>query len=436
MIPSRRLVALAAVLVLPLMTSGIFPWAADVALLLNLLLLLTAVIDLCVSPSPGEISIEREVSEILSVGVANPAMIVLRNRSHFPLLVTLHDDPGEDCVVERLPQTVSLAPSATVSVKYVLRPLNRGESSLVAVHLRFATRLGLWVRQEIRPMPTAIRIYPDIRAVHRFELMARKNRLSEIGVRVVRMPGQGREFERLREFRSGDELRQIDWKATSRLQSLVSREFSLERNQNLVVMVDSGRFMRNECNGVSFFDHALNAAIMLSYIALGQGDNVSLLVFSNRIERYIRPVRGRAGIQQILRSTCDLKSSSHAADYTHALEYLTTVQRKRALVVLITFVADELQLRTIGATLRLRSVPYLSMCVLLQDAGLRKMADQIPETDLDAFHTASAAQILTGQSHEIASLREAGILITDTTPILLAERLINDYLNIKMKNLM
>ena len=306
---------------------------------------------------------------------------------------------------------------------------------MVGVHLRYPTRLGLWMRHQIRPLETPLRIYPDIRAVSRYELLARQNRLSEIGVRTRRMPGQGREFERLREFRYGDEVRQIDWKATARQQTLISREFNVERNQNLVIMVDCGRFMRSETDGVSYLDRALNSAIMLSYIALGQGDNVSMLAFSSRIERFIRPVRGKPGVQDLLRSTYDLHASEHASDYSLALEYLTAVQRNRALVILITFVTDEMQLRVIGESLRLRSLPWLSMCVLLQDVGLRQMAHQVPETDLDAFHTAAAAQILSGQSHEVSALRDAGVMIMETPPQLLTEKLINEYLNIKMRNL-
>ena len=436
MIPTRRLVLLAAMLAIPLMFSSIDRNVADLALLVNLLLVAAACVDLLISPGPDQIDVRREVSEVLSVGASNPASLVVRNRSHAKLRLSLHDDPGELCSVERLPQTMDLAPGKETTVHYVVTPHRRGASGMVAVHLRFPTRLGLWSRQQRRPLVTPIRIYPDIRAVYRYELMSRQNRLSEIGVRMVRMPGQGREFERLREFRYGDEIRQIDWKATARQRALVSREFNVERNQNIVIMVDCGRFMRNETDGISYLDRALNSAIMLSYIALGQGDNVSLLAFSNRIERFIRPVRGKPGIQSILRSTYDIQASSHASDYSMALEYLTTVQRKRALVVLITFVRDELQLRVIGESLKLRSLPYLPLCVLLQDVGLRAMANRVPETDLDAFHTAAAAQILTGQSHEAAALREAGIMLIDTPPDLLTERLINEYLSIKARNLM
>lgn len=436
MIPSRRLVLLVAFLSVPLLLSGLTRTTADVALLANLLLLGVALLDLLISSVPEDLQIERRISDVLSLGADNPAVLQVRNTSPYPLQVELHDDPGPLCTVDRLPQTLQLAAGKAGEVSYAVRPCRRGASVMPCVYLRFPTRLGLWTRQQQRPLATAIRVYPDIRAVYRFELLARQNRLSEIGVRMVRMPGQGREFERLREYRYGDEIRQVDWKATSRQRQLISREFNTERNQNIVIMVDCGRFMKNESDGISYLDLALNSAIMLSYIALGQGDNVSLLAFSSKIERFVRPVRGKPGIQQILRSTYDLEASAGVSDYSLAIEHLTLVQRKRALVVLITFVTDELQLKVIADSLRLRSLPYLPLVVLLQDDGLQSLASRIPETDLEACHTAAAAQILSGQTHQAAILRESGVMLIETSPKLLTERVINEYLSIKARNLM
>ena len=453
MIPSRRLIMLAILLTTPLLLGGVEDIApdaipvlgsinvsgrtlADLALLLNVVLVVVAGVDIMISGSPDEVEIQREISEVLSVGTPNPSKLVLRSKCRLPLTVTVHEDPGELCEADRLPQTITLAPWKEGSVNYSVTPLKRGAANLEAVHLRFPTLLKLWTRHQVRELKTPVRIYPDIRAVYRYELMASRNRLAEIGVRMMRMPGQGREFERLREYRYGDDIRRIDWKATARQRELVTREFNVERNQNIVLMIDCGRFMRNETDGISYLDRALNSAIMLSYIALGQGDNVSLLAFSNKIERFIRPVRGKPGIQNILRSTYDIQASSKAADYNLALEYLSSMQRKRALVILITFVTDEVQLNIIGESLQLKSLPYLPMCVLLQDVGLREMADRVPETDLTAFHTAAAAQILTGQAQQVARMRENGVLMVDTPPDLLTERLINEYLMIKMRNLM
>lgn len=436
MIPSRRLVLLVAFLSVPLLLSGLNRTTADVASLANLLLLGVALLDLLISAAPDDVEIERRISDVLSLGADNPAVLQVRNLSAYPLEIELHDDPGPLCTVDRLPQTLELSAGKSGEVAYVVRPNRRGAAVMPAVYLRFPTRLGLWMRQQQRPLATPIRIYPDIRAVYRYELLARQNRLSEIGVRMVRMPGQGREFERLREYRYGDEIRQVDWKATSRQRQLVSREFNTERNQNIVIMVDCGRFMKNESEGISYLDLALNSAIMLSYIALGQGDNVSLLAFSSKIERFVRPVRGKPGIQQILRSTYDIQASAGVSDYSLALEHLTMVQRKRALVVLITFVTDELQLKVIADSLRLRSLPYLPLVVLLQDDGLQALASRIPGTDLEACHTAAAAQILSGQTHQAAILRESGVMLIETSPRLLTERMINEYLSIKARNLM
>lgn len=436
MIPSWRLLLITAILALPMLFAGLNRGAADIALLANLLLLAVAVLDLFISPTPADLQIHREIAEVLSVAAANPAKLVIKNCSSYEIHIKVHDDPGPLCDTERLPQSLTIRPSQQAEVSYIVRPRRRGASDMPEVHISFPTRLGLWQRRQARPLKTPIRIYPDIRAVYKCELMARRNRLAEIGVRLVRMPGQGREFERLREYRYGDEIRQIDWKATSRQRQLITREFQVERNQNIVILLDCGRFMRNEFDGVSLLDHALNSAIMLSYIALGQGDNVSLLAFSERVERFIKPVRGRPGIQQILRSTYDIKASDSVSDYNLALEYLVTAQRKRALVVLITFVTDELQLKVIGESLRLKSLPWLPLCVLLQDTALRTLADRIPDTDLDVCHTAAAAQILSGQTREAALLRESGVMLIDTPPELLSERLINEYLSIKARNLM
>jgi len=436
MIPSRLLIWLTVLLVVPLMLGGMNRTVGDTALLLNLFLLTLAAVDLWISPSPRQLQIERCVSEVLSVGATNPASLILTNQSGLMMTVSVHDDAGEMIEVDDLPRTVPVLARQGETVRYQLRPLRRGASELVAVSIRFSTVLRLWLRHETRPLSLSVRIYPDIRAVYRYELMASRNRLAEIGVRVLRMPGQGREFERLREYRYGDEIRHIDWKATARQRELITREFNVERNQNVVLMVDCGRLMRNESGGISYLDQALNSAIMLSYIALGQGDNVSLVAFSNRIERFIRPVRGKPGIQTILRSTYDIQPSDNAADYNLALEYLTTVQRKRALVILITFVNDEIQLQRISESLRVRSLPWLPMCVLLQDVDLQSMAERVPVSLLEAYHTSAAASILHGQAQHVSALRERGVMMIGTPPDLLTERLINEYLTIKARNQM
>src|SRR5262249_1478096 len=151
--------------------------------------------------------------------------------------------------------------------------------------------------------------------VHGIELLARRNRAAESGLKLSRLRGRGSEFDRLREYRREDEFRHIDWKATARQQTLVSREYVVERNQNILIVIDAGRSMCNELEGITHLDRALNAAIVLSYVALRQGDNVGILAFSNQVERWVRPVRGTGGIQTIIRHTYDLAPRYEASDY-------------------------------------------------------------------------------------------------------------------------
>src|SRR5262249_48641562 len=157
--------------------------------------------------------------------------------------------------------------------------------------------------------------------------------------------GRGNEFDRLREYRREDEYRHIDWKATARQRQLISREYVVERNQNILLLLDCGRSMHNQLDGISHLDRALNAAIVLSYVALRQGDNVGFMACSNRVERWVRPMRGSGAIQSLIRHVYDLEPRYAATDYGLMVEELLRRHRKRSLVVLLTHALDELHLQ-------------------------------------------------------------------------------------------
>jgi uncharacterized protein (DUF58 family) len=285
-------------------------------------------------------------------------------------------------------------------------------------------------------LKTEVKIFPDIRAVRRFDLLARKNRLSEMGLKIWRLRGREGEFERLREYRREDELRHVDWKATAKYQKLISREYTVERNQNIVFLLDCGRSMSNETDGISHLDRGLNAAIILSYIALGQGDNVSLLAFSNRMERAAGPVRGKGAIRTLIRQSFDLEPTMEASDYGLACEDLMRRQKKRALVVLITHAIDQQHLSSIGLYLRTLVSPHLFLVVFLKDVALAELAGRVPGDDVDAFHVAAAAEMMASQARRIAELRDAGILVLETLPGELSSELINQYLDLKARHLL
>ena len=296
--------------------------------------------------------------------------------------------------------------------------------------------MRFWELTDERELPQAVKIYPDVQAVHAVELLARHNRVAEVGVRLSQLRGRGTEFDRLREYRREDEYRSIDWKATARTRQFVSREYVVERNQNVLFLLDCGRSMQSEFAGITHFDRALNAAILLSYVALRQGDTVTLLASSRRVERYVPPLRGAIAMKSLVRQTFDLEPSHHATDYQLMAEQLRLRHRKRSLVVLLTHAIDEVHLESIGQTLRTLKSPHLVLGAFLKNVPLYERMSAVPRTDLEAFQVAAAADLIGAQSRQIAEFEQHGLLVIDALPDQLSSQLISRYLDIKARHLL
>lgn len=436
MTPRGRLIGLFALAAVPFALSYWYPEGVRMGTLANLFLLTLAVLDRVLTPGPRRIGIERHVSDVLSVGSRNPVTLRVENRSGATLRLEILDAPPEPSRTVGLPLRLKIGPRRAREVTYHVHPGRRGRSRFAAVYLRYPSRLGLWTLQQSRPLETQVKIYPDIQAVHRFELLARRNRLSEEGLKVWRLRGRGGEFDRLREYRREDEPRHVDWKATAKYQKLVSREYTVERNQNVLFLLDCGRSMVNEAEGVSHLDRGLNSAVTLSYIALSQGDNVSFMAFSHRIERAVGPVRGKLAVQRIIRAAYDLEARYEASDYSLALEEVLRRQRKRALVVLVTHALDEQHLLALSEYVRPLIGRHVLLVALLEDVGLTALAAREPASDLEAFRTAAAAEILAAQDRIVRRLRDWGVLVVETTPGELSAVVINQYLDVKARHLL
>jgi uncharacterized protein (DUF58 family) len=435
-IPTTRLLAVYVTGGALFLLGTISPPFAIAGFALNGVATLVALVDFLRTVRPERIEILREVSEVLSVGTANLVTLRLLNRSNYPLEVEVTDEPPEPGRTEGLPFVANLLPQREVEASYHFHPGRRGPNRFSFVHFRYESPLGLWSRTVRRPLASEVRIYPDIRTVRRFDLLARRNRLAEMGLKLWRLRGREGEFERLREYRREDEIRHIDWNATAKHRKLISREFTTERNQNVVILLDCGRSMLNETDGISHLDRGLNASIILSYIALGQGDNVALVAFSNRIERYAGPVRGKRAVQALIQKTYDLEPRLEASDYALACEDLLRRQRKRALVLLITYALDEQHLESIGRYLGSLVSSHLFLCVLLKDLPLIALAERVPATELEAYQVASAAEMLLAQERRLSALRASGIHATEVVPNELAAEIINQYLDVKARHLL
>lgn len=403
---------------------------------LNVGLLLLGLLDMLVSPRLSNVRVERSLSEVMSVGARNRITIFLTNTNRRELTVDFHDETPSPCATDGLPFSVTLVPLKQRYRVYHVTPQHRGQNHLGHIFLRARSLFGFWQMSDTRELYFPVRIYPDIQAVHGIELLARKNRLAEAGLKLSRLRGRGSEFDRLREYRREDELRHVDWKATARHNKLISREFVVERNQNILLVVDCGRSMCNVVDGVSHLDRALNAAIILSYVALRQGDNVGLLAVSNRVERWVRPVRGTGGVQSVIRQVYDLDPQYEATDYGLMVEELRRRYRKRSLVMLLTHAIDELHLAAISHHMRHMKSPHLVLGAFLRNVPLYNRMSTLPKNDLEAFQVASAAVILESQTRQIAEMSRNGLMALDVLPEDLSPQLVSMYLDIKARHLL
>lgn len=369
---------------------------------------------------PGSMSLGRWSEVRLDVAHDYVAELTLRVFDHVP--------PGMEA--ENLPQTIRLEPGRTAQLGYRLRPVCRGLLKLDRCEVHIPSPLRLWEARRYLPLQDSSRVYPDFARVYGGQLLAVDNWLSQIGVHQRQRRGLGLEFNQLREFREGDSLRQIDWKATARQRTPIAREYQDERDQQIIFLLDCGRRMRSQDGDLSHFDHALNACLLLSYIALRQGDAVGLSTFASEQHRYLSPIKGPSQLNVLLNAVYDLQSTRQPADYADAVQQLLARQKKRALVVIVTNLRDEDDETLLRTLMQLRRHHRILVTSLREEA--LDQVRQVPVQTYDQALTYCGAVDLLGARNRLHErLAIQGIPVLDARPGELGAALVTHYLNWK-----
>ena len=427
MSPSPRLVGLAAAaLVLGLAAAFLPPllpaWWGALALLA-----LVAAVD--ASLALGPFDAVRTVPKTLAIGTRHSVRLELANRGDRAAQLLVFDHVPAGMNATGLPRALRLGAGARAAFEYEIAPSLRGELQICALELVARSSLGLWRRRIRAGAEQHVRVYPNFRAVSRYALLAAANRAGELGIRRRPRRGEGLEFHQLREYRQGDSLRQIDWKATARLRRAVSREYEEERDQQIVFLLDCGRKMHARDEALSHFDHALDAVLLLAHVALRQGDAVGLLAFSGA-ERWLAPRKGAKQLDRVLNSVYDLQSGTRASDYIAAAQQLASRLAKRALVVVVSNLRDEDHEELLLAA-RLLGRRHLVLVASMKERAL-SAALETRVRDLDSALTIAAThQYLRARRRAHERLRKSGVLALDAEPHELAVALVNGYLDVK-----
>lgn len=437
LLPTPRLLLLTLLAAVPLGAATIEPAAFQLAVLYLLVLLAVAATDLWRSPSSGAFAVERRCDERLSLGEDNPVDLVVRWvgpwRGATSSRLWVRDEAPPEIPVDRVVLAGTIPPGGEWVGRYHLKPLRRGEYAFGAVVVRVETSLGLLIRQQSHPLAAPARVYPSLRAVHRYDLLSRRGRLQEAGLRSARLRGSGTEFERLRDYLPDDDYRRIAWKATARRYRPVTVEYETERSQSLILALDAGRLMSTPVGSLEKLDYAVNAALMLAYVAIQRGDRVGLVAFADRVGMYVPPGRGRRQFHVILESLHKVRSQPVESDPGRAFAYLASRQARRALLVLFADVSEAAAAEGLVAHLRLLARRHLPLYVTIGDPDLARLAAGPPTDSRQAYEKVVAQRLLDERRATLERFEAAGALALDVPAEQLTAAVINRYVEIKAR---
>ena len=278
-----------------------------------------------------------------------------------------------------MPARITLQPGKLTVVEYSAGPTRRGEVEFAPADIAIRSRLRLWELLERIGERETRRVYPDFAQVARYAWLAGDKRLAEIGIKTYRQRGEGTDFKQLAEYRIGDAIRHIDWKATLRSEKLIVRQFQNERDQCVMLLIDCGRRMRADDRqqgvGTTHFDQVLNAVMLLTYVALKQGDAVGAMTFGTPPgeQRWFTPRKGAATLNALMGELYSVQPTPTHSDYLTAAQDLLRRQRKRSLIILITNFRDE-DASELGQALRLLRSRHLVLTASLRERVVRELA--------------------------------------------------------------
>jgi len=429
-IPRRSLIVLAVLLSLGGAVGAFFPPIAGAWPYAAIILLLIVATDALLGSLVNAPEIERHLPGSLSLSTWVDIRLTIRNQaSRRHLKFELFDHHPQSFTVRGLPLRASVEPGEFVDVSYRARATQRGPKKFPGCGLRIASPLGLWWRRRFVDEQSLARVYPNYSTISKLLTYEVDNRLQVAGVRLSRRRGEGIEFHQLRDYREGDSLRSVDWKATARMGRLIAREYQDERDQQIVFVLDAGRRMLCKDAEHSHFDHTLNAMLLLSYVALRQGDAAGVMTVG-RSRTWLPPRKGADAINGMLNHVYDVQPQPVEVDYIAAATDLSIKQKRRSLIVLLTNVREEdsEDLRIATDLLKRR---HLVILASLRERVLDDTLTSAIHNFDDALLFGATNQYLDARRESHKLLRASGVYVEDCLSDELPSAITNRYLAIK-----
>lgn len=398
------------------------------------LLLLAWFVDLVQLAKPNQVKIRRTWRAAAALSVNSEVELRLRNESSRAVHAIVLDNVPHQLRSEPPEVELSAAPRQEAASVYAIRPSERGDAKLGDAYIRYQGPLRIAERWAKVPLEQKVRIYPNLEEAKRHSIYLLRSRQIELEKRHTRIRGAGREFESLREYRDGDELRDICWTAAARRGKLVTRLYQVERSQTVWIVIDSGRLMRARIGDVTKLDYAVNAALSLAQVALYSGDRVGLLAYGRSVRQRAPAARGSAHLRQLIEQLTMVQGESSEADHLQTASRLLSDQKRRSLVVWLTDLAETAMTPEVIEAASRMMPRHLVLFVVIGQPDLGELAAQKPEDEQQMYLIAAAQEMVHRRELLLARLREQGALALEVSSGTLSHVLVNSYLEIKERS--
>jgi uncharacterized protein (DUF58 family) len=412
--------------------------ARAIALLLawDAIVLVAWLVDLRRLPSPAKLVLRREWGSTLTLAQPQRVTLTIRNGGNAPIHVELTDFVSQDLRAVPPTSTLAVPPGAEGKAVYDVVPRVRGDISLGRLALSYRTPIGLAERWAVADLPQQVRVYPDIAEAQRQSLGLIRARQVVLEKRRGHKFGSGRDFESLREFQPGDELRDICWSATARRGRLVTRTYRPERSQTIWIVVDAGRLMRTRDGDHTSLDRAVNAAFALAQVGSTAGDRVGLFAYGRSAQQRVAPRSGAAHLRVMLEALAQIRPESAEADHARAAASIRGLQSRRALIVWLTDVAENAAVPEVIESAAQLVPRHVLLFAVMRPRDLTALARHVPENERDLYRLMAAQEMMERRALLLGQLRMRGAMAVEVPSAELTSTIVDRYLGIRERNLL
>ena len=392
--------------------------------------------DLSRLPKPAEIEVRRIWSEPL--GLAKPMRVglELHNASSTAISAKVNDEAPETFCSELPSLEISARGNGSGSGSYSIEPRSRGDARFGDVWLRYASRFLFAERWARASMGQTVRVYPNIEEAQRLRIYLIRSRQIELEKRLKRQRGYGREFESLREYRAGDEWRDICWSATARRGKLITKVHQIERSQTVWIVLDAGRLLRARVDRLTKLDYTVDAALSLAQVAFYSGDRVALLAYGRKPQQRVAPGRGMSHLRAMVESLALVHTEPFEADHLLAAELLLSLQSRRSLIVWLTDLAETAATPEVIECAARMATRHLVLLGIIGQPELHRVVAASPENKSEMYRYTAALEIVQRRDLLLRRLRQQGALTLEVDPTKLSTELVNRYLEVKERSLL